>query len=178
MDFERVLANLNLYVFANWIHGELVDGPEVEKYWVTCTFMYPQKMMPDPRGGAKLLDYGCKITYEKSKFKTAVEVANPEDFEEGTHYPKMVKHDIWLVSVTIPRKLMSDIMRGSLDLENENIDLEELTKSYDEGLGDEDAQDTDEQDDNEQMAADQAAAPLPDMPTGAPEGAGGGMPQL
>ena len=40
MDFERVLDELDLYVFANWKKGELVEGPVYEKYFVTCTFMW------------------------------------------------------------------------------------------------------------------------------------------
>ena len=40
LDFERVLDELDLYVFANWKKGELVEGPVYEKYFVTCTFMW------------------------------------------------------------------------------------------------------------------------------------------
>jgi len=39
LDFERVIDELNVYVFANWKSGELVEGPKYEKYFVTCTFM-------------------------------------------------------------------------------------------------------------------------------------------
>ena len=31
LDFERVLDELDLYVFANWKDGELVEGPVYEK---------------------------------------------------------------------------------------------------------------------------------------------------
>ena len=51
MDFERVIDELDVYVFKNWKKGELVAGPEYEKYFITCTFMWPYKLMPDPRGG-------------------------------------------------------------------------------------------------------------------------------
>ena len=36
LDFERVLDELDLYVFANWKKGELVEGPVYEKYDSTC----------------------------------------------------------------------------------------------------------------------------------------------
>ena len=35
MDFERVLDELDMYVFKNWKAGELVAGPAYEKYFVT-----------------------------------------------------------------------------------------------------------------------------------------------
>ena len=64
-DFERVLDELDLYVFANWESGELLAGPDVSRYSVTCKFMWPREHMPDPEGGARLLDYGCKVVYMK-----------------------------------------------------------------------------------------------------------------
>mgnify|MGYP003345260162 CR=1 FL=1 len=45
MDFERVIDELDLYAFANWKKGELVEGPIYEKYFVTCTFMWPYKFI-------------------------------------------------------------------------------------------------------------------------------------
>jgi hypothetical protein len=34
LDFERVLEELDIYGFKNWIIGELVSGPEISKYRV------------------------------------------------------------------------------------------------------------------------------------------------
>jgi len=65
LDFERVIDELDIYTFNNWKRGELVQGPKYEKYFITCTFMWPYKKMPDPRGGERLLDYGCEIKYIK-----------------------------------------------------------------------------------------------------------------
>ena len=59
-DFERVLDELDLYAFANWKQGELVEGPIYEKYFVTCTLMWPYKRKPDTRG-AKRLPTSCAI---------------------------------------------------------------------------------------------------------------------
>ena len=61
MDFERVLDEADLYAYKNWEIGELVDGPEVKRYTVACTIMYPYKMMPDPRGAKRLVSIGCVV---------------------------------------------------------------------------------------------------------------------
>ena len=37
-DFERVVDELDLYVFDNWIDGELAEGPKEDRYYITCTF--------------------------------------------------------------------------------------------------------------------------------------------
>ena len=39
-DFERVLDDLDVYVYDNWQDGELVAGPKISRHWVTCSFMW------------------------------------------------------------------------------------------------------------------------------------------
>ena len=53
-DFERVIDELGLYVYDNWEEGELAAGPEIDRHWVKCSFMWPKKSMPDPEGGKRL----------------------------------------------------------------------------------------------------------------------------
>ena len=65
-DFERVLDELDIYVYKNWEDGELAEGPIIDRHWITCKFFWPRAKMPDPMGGKRLLDYDCKISYEKS----------------------------------------------------------------------------------------------------------------
>jgi len=133
LDFERVLDELHLYVFAHWKEGELVEGPIYEKYFVTCTFMWPHKLMPDPRGGERLLDYDCEVFYAKDMLEYPVKVEDPNDFEAGTKMPKMAKKPVWLVTIVMPKKLMQEIQQGSLELESATLDLEDIEQAYEEG---------------------------------------------
>lgn len=153
MDFERVLDEIDLYVFKNWKKGELVDGPEYEKYFVTCTFMWPMKHMPDPRGGERLLDYGCTVRYKKDQLTYPVKVKDPKDFKPGTKVPKMKHSPIWLVEITMPKKLMQDITQGSIELENETVDASDMEEAYDTGMDDDSYKTPDTQD---------SGAPSPD----------------
>jgi hypothetical protein len=133
MDFERVLDELDLYVFAHWKDGELVEGPVYEKYFVTCTFMWPYKLMPDPRGGERLLSYDCEVYYAKDILEYPIPVEDPNDFEPGTKMPKMGKKPVWLVTIVMPKKLMQEIKQGSLELESANLDMEDIEQAYEEG---------------------------------------------
>lgn len=133
MDFERVLDELDLYVFAHWKEGELVEGPVYEKYFVTCTFMWPYKLMPDPRGGERLLDYDCEVYYAKDMLEYPIKVETPDDYNPGTKMPRMAKKPIWLVTIVMPKKLMQEIQQGSLELENATLDLEDIESAYEEG---------------------------------------------
>jgi hypothetical protein len=145
LDFERVLDELDLYVFSNWKSGELVEGPIYEKYFVTCTFMWPYKLMPDPRGGERLLDYDCEVYYSKDILEYPIEVENPDDYAPGTKMPKLGKKPIWLVTIVMPKKLMQEIQQGSLDLESATLDLEDIEKAYEEGEASEVSYDQEEE---------------------------------
>ena len=63
MQVDEYLESLNIYAYPNWFSGEIVDGPRIEKYWVTVTLMYPRKMMPDPAGAERIIASGGKVYY-------------------------------------------------------------------------------------------------------------------
>ena len=88
LDFERVLDEMDIYAFKNWEIGELVAGPDIGKYTVGVTFMWPEKMMPDPRGGKRLLPFDCKVTYKRQKIKIPIQIKIARDGFETTIYWK------------------------------------------------------------------------------------------
>ncbi len=154
LDFERVLDELDLYAFRNWKKGELVDGPDIEKYFVTCIFMWPYKKMPDPRGAERLSEYGIEIRYKRTRLEEPKKVEDEEDFEPGTKYPQLESKPIWLVEMIMPKKLISDIKQGSVELENSTVDMEDIDQAYEEGT------DEDQNKSQETPGDDTASAPV------------------
>lgn len=150
LDFERVLDELDLYAFKNWQIGELVAGPDVGKYRVSCIFMWPEKLMPDPRGARRLLPFDCEIKFKKTNMKVPMKVRNPDDFRPGTHKARLIEKKIWLVEISMPKALMSDIRTGSVELEDEEIDLEDLDRAYEQDL-DQESYQSDKQAENAQQ---------------------------
>jgi len=134
LDFERVLDELDLYVFEHWIDGELVQGPEIKRHWITCTFMWPRAQMPNPRGAARLIPYGCKVFYKKSQIKIPVKIKSPDDFRPGTRKAKLETVPVWLVSIRMPQELVGDIESGSLEIASEDYDMEDIQQSYQLGV--------------------------------------------
>jgi hypothetical protein len=134
LDFERVLDELDIYAYKNWSLGELVDGPKISKYKVSCIFMWPEKLMPDPRGGRRLLPFDCEVIFKKDRIKIPIKIENPSDFKPGTKKARIIEKPVWLVEITIPKSLMSDIRTGAIELEDEDIDLEDLDDAYDQDL--------------------------------------------
>jgi len=134
LDFERVLDELDIYAFKNWILGELVQGPTIGKYKVGCIFMWPEKLMPDPRGARRLLPFDCEVKYMKKNIKIPIKIEDPDDFIPGTHKARLIDKKVWLVEIVMPKTLMSDIRTGSIEMEGEQIDLEDLDSAYEEDL--------------------------------------------
>ncbi len=117
-DFERVLDELDIYVYDNWEDGELAEGPNIDRHWVSCKFMWPRAKMPDPMGGKRLLDYDCKVTYQKTDVIQPRKIRKPDDIRPGTKKGKLDKKPIWLVEIMMPKKLMADMYGSYREMED------------------------------------------------------------
>jgi len=114
-DFERVLDEMDLYVYDNWEDGELASGPHVDRHWITASFMWPKNKMPDPDGAKRLLDLGCKVSYQKSELIEPRKIKKPDDIRPGTKKGKLDHSPIWIVEIQMPKKVAFDIYKGYMD---------------------------------------------------------------
>lgn len=160
-DFERVIDELDVYVYKNWQDGELAMGPKIDRHFVTCIFMWPRADMPDPMGGKRLLDYDCKVRYKKDHVIVPRKIKKPDDIRPGTKKGKLDREAVWLVEIKMPKKLIADIYGGYNKIEE--LETEPAT------------QDTQSQEmapqDADTLALDAPAAggaPLGDAATGIP----------
>ena len=64
---------------------------------------------------------------------------------------------MWLVEIVMPKHLMSEIRTGSIEMEDQDIDLEELDSAYEQDL-DKESNQSEEQAENaqQQLAPNQA----------------------
>lgn len=122
-DFERVLDEMDLYVYKNWEDGELVSGPHTDRHWIKVSFMWPKDKMPDPMGGKRLLDYGCRIKYEKTFLVEPRKVETPDDLRTGTKKGKLDRKEVWVVNIDMPKKLASDIYNGYMSKMKETMGI-------------------------------------------------------
>ena len=155
-DFERVIDELDVYVYKNWEDGELAEGPKIGRHFVTCTFMWPRNEMPDPMGGKRLLDYDCKVRFKKDYIIKPRKIREPNDIRPGSKKGKLDRHPIWLVEIQMPKKLIADIYGGASKIEE--LSLEPATETPQAG----------------EVAPQPAdlAAPAPSAPGEAPAGGG------
>ena len=101
--------------------------------------------MPDPRGAKRLLPFGSKVRFKKTKMKVPVKVQTPNDYRAGTKKPQLIDKDVWLVEMELPKYLINEIRTGSQELEGQEVDLEDLDLAYEKDLDLEQYEQTDEQ---------------------------------
>ena len=119
-DYERVMDELDLYVFENWQDGELLEGPKDSRHFVTCSFMWPEDRMPDPTGGQRLLDRGCKVSYRRDELLKPRQIKTPEDYRPGTTKGKIDAHPIWIVEIKMPKELIGNFKFGRDNIKNQD----------------------------------------------------------
>ena len=139
MDVERVIDNANIYAYKNWIEGEIVEGPHIDRYWVTLTLMYPHALMPDPEGAARLISNGCQVFYAQDELVSAAKLKSPEDSEgidgmdgkrPGQTRAKKVIKPIWLVTLVVPRKFIEEIESSKLRVDDLSINSGDVEQGY------------------------------------------------
>jgi hypothetical protein len=140
IQMEDFLDSLDLYVFKNWFDGEVVDGPNVRRYWVSMTLKFAYKDMPDPAGAERLLQHGAKVSFRKAKEEVAVEVNEPSDLQPNKK-PQMKEEDIWLVDIQIPRRFIEELDDSDLEMhvDDEVVDVEDVSDARDENVDETDA---------------------------------------
>ncbi len=143
VEFERVFDELDIYVYKNWLKGEVVEGPKIDRYWITVTLMYPYKMMPDPEGALRLVDHGCKVWMGQDTLKHVAKIKDHSSYESdpetGEMKAKIIESPVWLVKVVMPRHFVDEIQTNKVQAGNTSIDMDAVTDAYDENLNDDDA---------------------------------------
>lgn len=135
-DFEKVLDTLDLYVYKNWEDGELAEGPNIDRHWVSAKFFWPKEKMPDPMGGKRLLDYDCKVNYLPAQIIRPRKIMEPEDIRPGTKKGKLDRHPIWIVEIQMPKQLLADMYVDMEDLDTQETENNSTENNADTNMQD------------------------------------------
>lgn len=160
--FEDFLDNNDLYAFRNWIKGEIIAGPFIERYWVTVILKYPYKCMPDPEGAQRLVDQGVKVRFKKHQQEFYYKDLQMSDsvnvtglgFTQQTTMQTTPKPEIvplWLVEMTMPRRFVEDIIEQDLEDYEGTIDLEDISDARDANIDAESAMKGDTGDEEDEL---------------------------
>ncbi len=139
LEIEGMLDKLDMYAFENWIEGEVIDGPNVSKYWIDLTLMYKQEMMPDPEAVNRLLEHNIKVGFKKDKLEVPKKIEGPEDLETKTeetgadpgtpgYQKRRAKTEtipIWLVKLEIPRQFIDEYYSEQIYVDGMEVDIDD-----------------------------------------------------
>lgn len=184
IQMEDVLDTMDVYVFKNWLKGEVVEGPIVRRYWLDMTLRYPFRNpdgssgMPDPRAALRLLKHNVRVDYQKARYET-------EKFGEGV-IEEVDENEtgddlVWLLKVSIPRRLVVQMNAASHDFYDDEVDIDQVEDAQDSGMDNETGYHTDEQGGDDMAGGDMGmgeppgGAPGGPPPMGGPGAPGGGM---
>jgi len=159
LRFEKVLDEVDLYAFQNWVKGEILQGPKLDRHYITVKLMYPVSRMPDPAGAQRLFNIDCLVKFQKEMLEKPVPAQKFTDrvvtdrYDDGTlpRRYELEHEEVWVVTVKMPRRYVDEFA---------NIDRTiDPTEQEGETAAVKDAQ--------------QAAAPMPGMMPGMMPGLGG-----
>jgi len=133
LRFEKVLDDIDLYAYENWVIGEVLEGPDLSRHWVTVKLVYPYKKMPDPDGAKRLLSRKCLVKYMKSKMTRPVKLKSADDLELATlndgrtiFKTKTVTEPVWVVEICMPRRYVDEFNTDIIQVGDDTLDNEAL----------------------------------------------------
>jgi len=150
LEFEGILDEVVLYAYKNWIKGEILEGPDVGRHWVTAKFMYMSEDMPDPSGAERLLSRGIKVKFCREELKYPKKIKNWDDVDQARSFnargggygglgglggvgyvkPKVMSDKVWVVEIKMPRKYVDNTIQDYVDVgDDEFIDTDALNSA-------------------------------------------------
>ena len=135
LEFEKTLDGMDLYAFANWNEGEVLEGPKLDRHYMTVKLMYPLKKMPDPAGAQRLLNRDCLVKYSKDTLLTPRKVRNFDDVvveqrPDGSqnYRAKTDSQPVWVVEVRMPRRYVDEFNADIVEMDEDSyVDLEDVS---------------------------------------------------
>ena len=146
LEFEGILDEVDLYAYKNWIKGEILEGPDVGRHWVTAKFMYMSEDMPDPAGAERLMSRGIKVKFCREELKYPKKIKTWDDVDQSRSFgatsggyatgslggvgyvkPKVMTDKVWIVEITMPRKYVDNTIQDYVDVgDDEFIDTDAI----------------------------------------------------
>ena len=146
LEFEGILDEVDLYAYKNWSKGEILEGPDVGRHWVTAKFMYMSEDMPDPSGAERLMSRGIKVKFCREELKYPKKVKNWDDVDSSRSFnaqsggygvgglggvgyikPKTLTDKVWVVEIVMPRKFVDNTIQDYVDVGDDDfIDTDAL----------------------------------------------------
>lgn len=133
LEFEKTLDGMDLYAFRNWDEGEVLEGPTLDRHYMTVKLMYPKKSMPDPSGAQRLIKRDMLVKYNEDTLIRPRKVRNFDDLtvetrpDGGTRFrTKTDSEPVWVVEIKMPRKYVDEFNADVVEMDEDSyVDVED-----------------------------------------------------
>lgn len=142
LEFEKTLEDIDVYAYRNWDLGEVLEGPDMNRHYITVKLMYKLDEMPDPAGAKRLMQKDCLVKYRKDTLISPIKVKTFDDVETDIRADGSVRHraktksePVWVVEVKMPRRYVdefnSDVVEADQDsyVDTESINAEQQAET-------------------------------------------------
>lgn len=135
MEVAAFMEQIGAFAFDNWIDGELVFGPQIEKYYVTIKIMFPNKMPPNPAVFERLTNLECMVELEEDTYKRVALVKDDSErpieytAEQGFH-KKVFEHRVWIVTIRVPQRYLALDGNTMFNIDGEDIQYSDIEAIY------------------------------------------------
>lgn len=134
LRFEKVLDDLDLYAYANWSKGEILEGPFLHRHWIDVKIIYAREHMPDPSGAKRLMDRGILVKFTENTLIRPKKIQSLDDLDVvtrpdgSTKRKAKLKHEpVWVVNIRMPRRLVDEFKTDIISIgDGEYLDTEAL----------------------------------------------------
>ena len=131
-EFEKVIDDADVYAYKNWDKGEILEGPNLGRHFVTVKLLYKGKDMPDPDGAKRLLNLECQVKYNKDTLLSPRRVKTFDDVDvdirpDGSqrYKAKTTSQPCWVVEIKMPRRYVDEFNADVVSVDEDNyIDQE------------------------------------------------------
>jgi hypothetical protein len=134
LEFEKVLDDVDLYAYKNWGQGEILEGPIVDRHFITVKLMYLNEDMPDPYGAKRLFAKDCLVKFSKDTLIRPIKVKSWDDVTTEARPDGSIKkkarsksEPVWVVEIKMPRRFVDEFSSERIEIDNDNfVDLDSL----------------------------------------------------
>lgn len=135
MEVAAFLEQVGAFAFDNWIDGELVYGPVIEKYYVTIKMMFPKKLPPNPAVFERLTNLECIVELNEDTYKRVALIRDdkvqPLEFSADNGFTKKTfEHRVWIVTVRVPQRYLSLDGNTVFNIDGEDIYYSDIEAVY------------------------------------------------
>lgn len=135
MEVAAFMEQIGAFAFDNWLDGELVFGPQIEKYYVTIKLMFPNKMPPNPAVFERLTNLECMVELNEDTYKRValIKDENVQPFEYTTQqgfHKKVFEHKVWIVTIRVPQRYLALDGNTMFNIDGEDILYSDIEAIY------------------------------------------------